>query len=79
MLNNYIALLPELVLFLGLICMRLVKLMRKNNTPKTFYTLSRFFLFFGAVFTAIFICKVPMAQKLNTFIPNRNIPAIAAN
>ena len=54
MLNNYIALLPELVLFLGLICMRLVKLMRKNNTPKTFYTLSRFFLFFGAVFTAIF-------------------------
>ena len=54
MLNNYIALLPELILFLGLICMSLIKLVRKNNTPKTFYTISRLFLFFGAIMTAIF-------------------------
>lgn len=54
MLTDYIALLPETVLLLGLIVMRAVKLFRRGNTPKTFYTVSRFFLFFGVLLTAVF-------------------------
>lgn len=54
MLTDYIALLPETVLFLGLAVMLAIRLFRRGNTPKTFYTASRFFLFFGMLLTAVF-------------------------
>lgn len=54
MLTDYIALLPEIVLFSGLVFMGLIKAFRHTNTPKTFYTAGRFFLFFGVLLTAVF-------------------------
>ena len=54
MLTDYIALLPEVVLSLGLLIMMLIRFCRHHNTPKTFYTVSRFFLLIGAVSTAVF-------------------------
>jgi len=54
MLTDYIALLPEFVLVLGILVMTLVKVFRHSNTPKTFYSLSRVFIFISAILTALF-------------------------
>ncbi len=54
MLVNYIALLPELVLFLGLITMGLVRIFRHTSTPKTFYIIYRLFLLISAASTVLF-------------------------
>ncbi len=54
MLQEYIALLPEIILLLGIFIMTVVRIFRRQNTPKTFYTLSRFFIILAAIFSAIF-------------------------
>ncbi len=54
MLTDYIALLPEFVLALGMLTLVLVNAFRHSNTPKTFYTLSRIFIFISAALTALF-------------------------
>nr|QIM10503.1 NADH-quinone oxidoreductase subunit N [uncultured Alphaproteobacteria bacterium] len=54
MLTDYIALLPETVLFFGLLFMIFIKVFRHTNTPKTFYTVSRFFLLLSMLLTAVF-------------------------
>ncbi len=54
MLQEYIALLPEILLLLGILAMLAVRLLRHRNTPKTFYTLSRFFIVLAIIFSAIF-------------------------
>lgn len=55
MLTDYIALLPEFVLLIGLLIMVGVRLFRRSsNTAKTFYTLSRFFIIISALLTALF-------------------------
>ena len=44
MLVKYVSLLPEFLLALNIIVMTLVHLFRKEQTPKTFATLSKFFI-----------------------------------
>ena len=51
MIHNYIAALPEISLAAGLLVMALVRLFRSENTPKTFYTLGKFFLAFTLLTT----------------------------
>mgnify|MGYP000780919417 FL=1 len=54
MIHNYIAALPEISLAAGLLVMALVRLFRSENTPKTFYTLGKFFLAFTLLTTVVF-------------------------
>ena len=54
MLTDYIALLPEIVLILGILIMTLVRILRHSNTAKTFYSLSRIFVAVSALATALF-------------------------
>ena len=54
MTRNYIAALPEISLIAGLLVMALVRFLRRENTPKTFYTLGKFFLVFTLLTTIIF-------------------------
>ena len=54
MLTDYIALLPEIVLILGILIMTLVRIFRHSNTAKTFYSLSRIFVAVSALATALF-------------------------
>lgn len=54
MLTEYIALLPEIVLLIGILTLIIVRIFRHSNTPKTFYSLSRIFIFIAALATAVF-------------------------
>ena len=64
MIHKYIAALPEASLIIGLIVMALVNLFRKANTPKTFYTLSKFFLAFSLLTTVLFYNRSWLPQFL---------------
>lgn len=54
MLTDYIAVLPEIFLILGILTITAVRIFRRTNTPKTFYSLSRVFIFISALLTALF-------------------------
>ncbi len=54
MLVNYIALLPELFLLTGILLMVPVYFFRSANTPKTFYTMSKWIILTSVVLTAVF-------------------------
>ncbi len=51
---KYIAAIPEVAILLGLLVMFAVNLIRKSNTPKTFFTLSKITLFVALLGTIIF-------------------------
>lgn len=51
---KYIAAIPELSILLGLLIMFVVNFIRKSNTPKTFFTLSKITLFFTLLGTVVF-------------------------
>ena len=54
MLNEYVALFPEIIITIGILLMGLIKLFNRDATPKTFYNLSRFFMIFGLFAAAVF-------------------------
>lgn len=57
MMNNYIALLPEIILVGGIILMTMVRVFRSANTPKTFYTLSKYIIISAATLTIVLYNK----------------------
>ena len=71
MLKEYIALFPEFLLFLGIIFMSCVRIFRRSNTPKTFYTISNFFIICAAVFSAIFY-----NQNVSGYLHNNNFTSL---
>lgn len=66
MIHNYIAALPEISLAAGLLVMALVRLFRSENTPKTFYTLGKFFLAFTLLTTVVFYNRSWLPPILKT-------------
>lgn len=62
--QNYISLLPEFILALCIIVMLLVNRFREAKTPKTFFTLSKIFLFFALLFTLVFYNRSAFPQYL---------------
>lgn len=54
MIVKYIALLPEIILALGIVLMMLVRFFRTSNTQKTFFTISKWILLLTTVTTIIF-------------------------
>ena len=60
MLVKYISLLPEILLFINIIIMALVRMLRSSQTPKTFATISKFF-----IGTALLSCIVFYNLSIN--------------
>lgn len=54
MLSDYIVLLPEILLLLGMLALTLVRLLRSGNSPRTYYIIGRNFLLAAALSTALF-------------------------
>ncbi len=50
----YVTLLPEAIMALSVVFMVFVRIFRQNKTPKTFYSISKYFMFFAAV-SAVFL------------------------
>ena len=67
MIHNYIAALPEISLAAGLLVMALVRLFRSENTPKTFYTLGKFFLAFTLLTTVVFYNRSWLPPQLTDY------------
>lgn len=57
MFQNYVAAFPELILLMCIVVMAMVNRFRSENTPKTFFTISKIFLAFALLATIIFYNK----------------------
>lgn len=62
MLQNWFILLPELSILAYLLTAWQVNLYRKDKTPKTFFTLSKFFIFISMLSTIVFYNKSAFPQ-----------------
>ncbi len=67
MLVNYIALLPEVVLILGMILSLGVRGLRRGNTPKTFFTMAKWTIVVTMILTAVFY-----NQNAGAYFSNNN-------
>ena len=54
MLSDYIALLPEFIITMGILCMLMVKVFHSQPTPRIFFEISRTITIIGMIATAIF-------------------------
>ena len=71
MLTDYIALLPEIILAIGILILSVVRIFRHSNTPKTFYSLSRVFIFISALATALFY-----NQNIGNYLHNNSFTTL---
>ena len=67
MLSDYIVLLPEILLLLGMTVLTLVRLLRSGNSPRTYYIIGRNFLLAAALSAALFYNQGVDGRLMNNY------------